>query len=214
VAGAARASYETERRPAAVWAIAEVERNMKVLTGELSGPGLDDGGPDGEQARLRAAGLIRQTKTSEMYTVGFVLGTVYGKSPVVVPYDRAAPMSDTSLSRSSGAPGGRLAHRELGPGRSLYDELGPGFAFVEVAAPPAEEWDPAAASRSMPWTRYRLNHPELYGLYGARYVLARPDRHVAWRGDDPPCDLGALHDREPGETAQGPARGNSRASGV
>jgi hypothetical protein len=37
--------------------------------------------------------------------------------------------------------------------------------------------------------------PAIGALYERRLVLVRPDGHVAWRGDDPPADPGALVDR-------------------
>ncbi len=188
-------SYGTERRPIAQRAIAEAERNMRVLTGELAAPGLDDDGPDGRAVRAKTAELIRQAKTAEMYTLGFVLGTAYPESPLVVPDDGPAPASTGTEYRPSGAPGNRLPHLWLDRNRSLQDEYGPGFTLLEVAAPAAPEWDTAAAAVGVPLTRYRLNRPDLHGLYGARYVLVRPDGYVAWRGQTSPDDLGAVLDR-------------------
>jgi 2-polyprenyl-6-methoxyphenol hydroxylase-like FAD-dependent oxidoreductase len=192
-------SYEAERRPIAVRAIAEAERNMRVLSGELAVPGLDDDGPDGRALRAKTAELIRQAKTAEMYTLGFVLGTAYPGSPIVVPDDGPAPASTTSHYRPSGAPGNRLPHLWLDRTRSLQDELGPGFTLLEVAAPPAPEWETAAAAAGVPLTRHRLNRPDQHDLYAARYVLVRPDGYVAWRGHTAPDDPRAVLDHARGQ---------------
>ncbi|WP_284740113.1 FAD-dependent monooxygenase [Amycolatopsis sp. RTGN1] len=192
-------SYETERRPIARRAIAEAERNMRVLTGELAVPGLDGDGPDGRALRAKTAELIRQAKTAEMYTVGFVLGTAYSGSPIVLPDDGPAPASTGTEYRPSGAPGNRLPHQWLSRNRSLQDELGPGFTLLEIAAPPAPEWEPAAAEAGVPLTRYRLNRPDLHGLYAARYVLVRPDGYIAWRGEASPGDPRAVLDHARGQ---------------
>ena len=192
-------SYETERRPIARRAIAEAERNMRVLTGELAVPGLDGDGPDGRALRAKTAELIRQAKTAEMYTLGFVLGTAYPGSPIIIPDDGPAPASTGTEYRPSGAPGNRLPHQWLSRNRSLQDELGPGFTLLEIAAPPAPEWEPAAAAAGVPLTRYRLNRPDLHGLYAARYVLVRPDGYIAWRGEASPGDPRAVLDHARGQ---------------
>ncbi|GGO66811.1 FAD-dependent monooxygenase [Nonomuraea cavernae] len=192
-------SYETERRPMAVRAIAEAANNMRVLTGELARPALDEDTEEGGQARLKAAELVRRTKSSETYTLGFVLGATYAGSPLVMADDGPAPESRTSVYRPSGAPGGRLPHVWLGRDRSLYDELGPGFTLVEVAAEPADaRWESAARERGVPFARHHLHRPDLTGLYGAHYLLVRPDQHIAWRGDAPAPDAGAILDRARG----------------
>jgi len=98
-------SYEHERRPIALRAIAEAEQNMRVLTGELARPELVDDGEAGTRARLRTAEAIRETKAAELYTLDFVLGGGYPDSPLVGSPDPAPP--DTSTYRPAGAPGCR-----------------------------------------------------------------------------------------------------------
>ncbi|OZM75786.1 FAD-dependent monooxygenase [Pseudonocardia sp. MH-G8] len=196
------ATYEAERRPMALRTIAEAERNMQVLTGELTRPGLEEVGPAGEVARAEAAAAIRRSKTSEMYTLGFVLGARYRESPLVVDDDGPAPESTTSHYRPSAAPGARLPHLWLGPGRSLYDELGPGFTLIELGSSAGPEWEAAARERGVPLTRLHLNRPDLREVVGADLLLVRPDQHVAWRGRDDTVDIGALLDQVRGCTAR------------
>ncbi|MFW3168854.1 FAD-dependent oxidoreductase [Geodermatophilus sp. CPCC 206100] len=197
-------SYEADRRPVAAATIAEAERNMAVLTPELSRPDLDGDGPSAAAARAAAAEAIRRAKTSETYTLGFVLGTGCPQSPLVVPDDRPAPQSETSVYRPSAAPGMRLPHLWLGPGCSLYDRLGPGFTLLEVGSAPAPDaWRSAADERGMPLHTLRLNRPDAHTLFGARYLLVRPDHLVAWRGDDLPADPGPLLDHVRGGGGRG-----------
>ena len=40
-----------------------------------------------------------------------------------------------------------------------------------------------------------IDKPEIAGLFEKPLVLVRPDGHIAWRGDAPPDDPGALIDR-------------------
>jgi len=196
-------SYQAERRPMALRTIAEAERNMQVLTGELTRPELDDDGPAGERARAEAAAAIRRTKTSELYTLGFVLGASYRGSPIVINEDGLAAASTTSHYRPSAAPGSRLPHLWLGPGRSLYDELGAGFTLLELGAPADPEWDSAADKRDVPLTRLHLHRPDLREVLGAELLLVRPDQHVAWRGRDHSVDPHELIDRVRGEPITG-----------
>jgi 2-polyprenyl-6-methoxyphenol hydroxylase-like FAD-dependent oxidoreductase len=189
-------SYEAERRPAAVRAIAEAERNMAVLTPELSRPDLDGDSPAAVEARAAAAEAVRRAKTAETYTLGFVLGAGCPRSGLVVPDDLASPLSGTSVYRPSGAPGMRLPHLWLGPGDSLYDRLGPGFTLLAIAdAPGPHGWEEAARERGIPLSYVGLHRPHTHEVFGARYLLVRPDQLVAWRGDDLPVDAGPLLDR-------------------
>ncbi|WP_106186278.1 FAD-dependent oxidoreductase [Umezawaea tangerina] len=209
--GAILDSYEADRRPVAVAAIAEAERNMAVLTPQLGRPDLDGDGAAGDAARAAVAEEIRAAKTSETYTLGFVLGTGSPGSPLVVPDDGPAPVSETSVYRPSALPGMRLPHLWLAPGVSLYDRLGPGFTLLEVGAPPVPgSWRSAAEERGMPLTTTRLARPDARALFGARYLLVRPDHLVAWRGDEPVADPGRLLDHVRGVDVRRAARAEDR----
>lgn len=187
-------SYAAERRPIAVRAIAEAEANMAVLTPELASPALDDRGAQGDRARAAATEAVRRAKTSEFYTLGFVLGSGSPDSPIVVPDDRPAPTSTTSDYQPSAAPGRRLPHLWRDRDTSLYDLLGSGLTLIEVATDPAPPtWRRAADRRGVPWTPLQLSEAE--ALFAARYVLVRPDHLVAWRGDELPADPELLLDR-------------------
>lgn len=95
----------------------------------------------------------------------------------------------------STVPGARLPHFWLGDGRSLYDALGPGYTLlrfdpsVDVSALVA-----AAASAHVPFTVLDVTFEDAKEPYRHKLVLARPDQHVAWRGDAPPGDAGRLID--------------------
>ena len=64
-----------------------------------------------------------------------------------------------------------------------------GCAFF--ACPPFSR---AAKSRVVPLKVKSVFQPEIAELYERRLVLVRPDGHVAWRGDEPPEDAGAVID--------------------
>ncbi|MFD8280437.1 FAD-dependent oxidoreductase [Streptomyces solisilvae] len=189
------ASFETERRPFAMSAIAAATHNMAVLTPELSTPELADRGEKGEEARRHAAEAIARSKSAETYTLGFTLGTGCPDSPLVLPDTRHAPLSVGSVYQPSACPGMRLPHLWLGPGESLYDRLGPGFTLIECGLPATSDGLRAEADRrGVPLTVVPLNRPDAVALFDAWYVLVRPDQLVAWRGDELPEDAGSLLD--------------------
>ena len=52
----------------------------------------------------------------------------------------------------------------------------------------------AAAQRGVPLKLIEVDAHDAQSLYAHNLVLLRPDRHVAWRGDEEPVDPVALID--------------------
>jgi hypothetical protein len=50
----------------------------------------------------------------------------------------------------------------------------------------------------MPLDILQIDDPAIGNAYERKLVLVRPDGHVAWRGDAPPREVGALLDRVTG----------------
>jgi hypothetical protein len=46
----------------------------------------------------------------------------------------------------------------------------------------------AAQAIGMPYTEHRIQDLQARALYAYRYVLIRPDGHVAWRSQTPPVN--------------------------
>jgi hypothetical protein len=94
-------------------------------------------------------------------------------------------------------PGCRLPHFWLADGSSLYDALGAGYTLLrfnaEAVISPLVE---AARRRGVPLTVLDVQPGREFDrqVYAQRLVLARPDQHIAWRGDCLPADCGALID--------------------
>src|SRR5262249_30269694 len=105
-------------------------------------------------------------------------------------------------------PGARAPHAWLSDGRSILDLFGDGFVLLcfggllssgdarEDAAPLIR----AAERRGVPLRMVAIDDPEIAVLYGAAFVLVRPDAHVAWRGDEL-ADPEAIVDRVRGAPA-------------
>jgi 2-polyprenyl-6-methoxyphenol hydroxylase-like FAD-dependent oxidoreductase len=201
------ATYEAERRPVAAETIAEAARNMATLAPELADPGLLGSGEEFARALPAARAAIQRTKDSEFHSLGLVLGYSYRDSPLTVagPADtaaagtwRAAGESMPGLrgpaqaagpdgGRPGAVPGGRLPHRWLGPGNSLYDHLGPEFTLILTAysrtGTGAASLVSAAAGLGIPLTVLDLREPGWAGHFGSPLILVRPDQHVTWCGD-------------------------------
>jgi 2-polyprenyl-6-methoxyphenol hydroxylase-like FAD-dependent oxidoreductase len=175
-------SYEAERRPVHGAVIDEAVANMAVLPQELANPAIAVDGPAGEQARARADARIQETKDREFHAVDFVLGLGYAGSPWTV----------------GDAAGGRLEHRFLADGASLFDRLGAGFTLLVLAPGHAAEigdLESAAQAAGLPLHIEDLATADLRDTYDADLVLVRPDQHVAWRGDGLDRPAAGLLDR-------------------
>jgi len=87
-------------------------------------------------------------------------------------------------------PGHRAPDGFVDPyGGTLYDRIGNDLALLALAGDRAVEraFAAEAKARGLPFTIVHLTDPQVRELYGADYVLVRPDQHVAWRGGELPA---------------------------
>jgi len=79
---------------------------------------------------------------------------------------------------------------------------GRGFVLLRLGpeAPDPFALAKVAKQRKMPLQVVTLGEPEVLQRYGRRFILVRPDGHVAWRGDEIPAHVEALVDRVRGRT--------------
>jgi hypothetical protein len=82
----------------------------------------------------------------------------------------------------------------LAPERSILDLFGDGFVLLAFDDGPTDAIENAAKARGVPLAVHRIRNDEAARRYGRRFVLVRPDGHVAWRGDAAPRDPLALID--------------------
>jgi hypothetical protein len=87
-------------------------------------------------------------------------------------------------------PGHRAPHAFLADGRSTLDLFGRGFTLLgfNASAGEAEPFIAAAKQREVPLTFVAIDDPKIASLYQCKFVLVRPDGHVAWRDDRMPED--------------------------
>lgn len=178
-------SYEIECRDVHRRTIAEAVTNYSTLSKHLLTDNLEDDTPAGERARAEIEQAIRARKTREFKTLGVVLGSSYGPSPIIVADGTAPPPEDHARYTPSACPGCLAPHAWLAGGASLYDRFGAGYTLLLLdagAAAFAARLARAAQAAAMPLTVLDLRGEGLAALYDAPLALVRPDQYVAWRG--------------------------------
>jgi 2-polyprenyl-6-methoxyphenol hydroxylase-like FAD-dependent oxidoreductase len=187
VAGAALlASYELERRPAAVRNTGYARAFAESLGGIVAEPGLEDDGPRGERLRRAAGAYLERHGRAEFDIPGITFGTRYGASPVIA-YDGSQPPPDApNRYEPSASPGGRAPHLWLDDGRSLFDAFGFEWTLLRLGPSPPGGERLAGAARRLGLELAVVDVPSAAAreLYEAPLALVRPDQVVAWRGGD------------------------------
>jgi hypothetical protein len=190
------ASYEIERRPIAVRNVEEATLNLRREQSFAPGDAIDE---DSEEGRRQREAFRRSLFDADVMrhhdTDGIALGYRYDHSPVICA-DGTPPRPDEVRDyHPTSRPGHRAPHAWIGEGRSTLDLFGDGFTLLSFAAAgAADAFSQAAEARGVPLSVIGISDPEIAKLYQRRLVLVRPDGHVAWRGDDPPEDAGAVID--------------------
>ena len=210
-------SYEVERRQVGdrnIGASRYASLGRRKWRGAWT-PEVGADGPAGDAARARVTTIadVEQRKTNEM--IGAELGYRYVDSPVI--WDE--PGGPEQLFRTydpTAWTGVRLPHVWLAPGHSINDDLGRCFTLLRMGpdAPEGEEIGAAIRSTGAPFEIRSYRDARIQRLYGARYLLVRPDLHIAWRGNTIPRDLAKLADIVTGRQVDGMARshGGQRAA--
>ncbi|MFM2129795.1 MAG: hypothetical protein RL477_1341, partial [Pseudomonadota bacterium] len=192
-------SYETERRPVALAYVAMATTAFRAIA-EIPGLARESEAAVGAYigARLRGFSVGDEAK----------IGYDYQPSPICTDAARAegAPPRPGPLRPGPLRPGLRAPHAWLADGRSILDLFGRGFVLLRFADEPASAMLAAARSRGVPLIDAFIAEDRIASQYGARFVLVRPDGHVAWFGDSFPADAGALVDRARGAVSALSAR--------
>jgi len=198
-------AYEAER-----WPITEQVSHLAMSQAEEETrrrsavpANILDEGAEGEQARAEAGRVACETNIKQFAAAGLNFGYFYDSSPLIAYDGSAHPTYTLGTFTSSTVPGCRVPHLWFDDGRSLYDALGPEYTLLRFD--PSLDVGPlatAAQKRGFPLTVLDVVSREAAALYSTKLVLARPDQHVAWRGDDLPGDSLRLIDHLRGALAQ------------
>jgi 2-polyprenyl-6-methoxyphenol hydroxylase-like FAD-dependent oxidoreductase len=182
------ASYEAERKPIAARNVAEAAANFRSQAALRPPADLVRDDAQGEAARADMRRIILEQRAKEWSSIGLQLGYTYDPSPICCSDSTPSPPFEVGHYQPTTHPGARAPHAWLSPGRSIIDHFGDGFCLVHNAdgseiAPMLE----AAQSVGMPFTSLAVDSPAIADLYERRFVLVRPDGHVAWRSDAMPA---------------------------
>ncbi|WP_426959357.1 FAD-dependent oxidoreductase [Muricoccus radiodurans] len=157
---------------------------------------IEEDTPAGEAARARVGRAAYDLNVNQYCCGGLNFGAFYDQSPIIAYDGEAAPAYSMAGFTPSTVPGCRVPHLWLRDDRSLYDALGPGYTLLRLdASVPVTPLVDAARSRGVPFDVLDVDSDAAPSLYDRKLVLARPDQHVAWRGDAVPEDPDALIDR-------------------
>ena len=169
------ASYEAERRPIGIRNVSFARRFADSVGNiEIAESVLKDT-QEGAEERARLKDHFEHHAEFEFVIPGAFLGLRYEGSPVIS-YDGAVPPADDPNEYTPNAiPGSRAPHVWLG-NEALCDQLGPGFSLVRFGGVKDDLGDDIPV--------VDIDDTGARKLFGADYVLIRPDQHIAWRGDE------------------------------
>jgi len=168
-------SYEAERRPLALRNTAYAKGFADSLGNYEPVAEIEDDTPAGAEARRRAGAYFSNHGRTEFNIPGITFGGRYDGSPAIVPDGTTPPPDTPNVYVPSACPGGRPPHLWLPDGRSLYDLFG--FEWTLLAFRPTT----LAARHNL--KILELQSEQARDLYGADFILIRPDQIVAWRGN-------------------------------
>src|SRR5581483_5265672 len=183
-------SYGIERQPIGVRNVTEASGNLRRMLSVPAHPDLLDETPQGAATREKVGREFSETMRREWFTLGAHLGYRYENSPICWPDGSVAPPDDPRSYVPTARPGHRAPHAFLADGRSTLDLFGRGFVLLGFNADAAEAaaFLAAAKQRKVPLTFIAIDDPPVAALYQNKFVLVRPDGHVAWRNDRMPED--------------------------
>jgi hypothetical protein len=200
-------SYESERKPIAVRnSVVSANNSDKIdMVMDEVPPEIDEDSVAGEAARARIIARIRWM-SRQFNSAGLHLGYRYVDSPVIMADASPEPPDDPAQVVPSTWPGSRAPHAWLTEDQSLrgtstLDWYGRDWVLTRASTAMQENGGALAAlDRAFQRHRVVLTHRALPTaahdrLFERRFVLVRPDGHVAWRGDALPDDSQTLADR-------------------
>jgi len=186
-------SYETERRPVAIYNNEAATSNFMKLISVPCGPDIDRDTEEGRRLRAKGRELILANDFHEEYEQeGITVGYRYDNSPVCAPDGTPVPPVTVSTYTQTARPGARAPHAWVNEAENLstLDLFGHGFVLLRLGAnpPDASRLLRAAEAVGMPVRVHDIADAHIADLYERKLVLVRPDGHVAWRGDAAPDD--------------------------
>lgn len=188
-------SYESERRPIALRNVQAASANFTRQAGLPSGPAIDDETSAGAALRDEFIQAIKRSEVrNQFFTEGIALGFRYDPSPIICQDGSPTPPDEIATYTQTARPGSRAPHAWISEGRSTLDLFGDGYKLLCFGGEMTDvsEMSTAAALSRVPLDVIHIRDSEIARLYKMKFVLVRPDGHVAWRGNTIPPECGRI----------------------
>jgi hypothetical protein len=157
---------------------------------------IEDPGADGQAIRAELGRTLVAANTPQFCCGGLNFGYYYDRSPIIADDGETAPPYTMYDFTPSTVPGCRVPHLWLRDGRSLYDALGRWFTLLRFdRSAETARLAEAATEAGVPMSVLDVDAEGADTLFPHKLLLARPDQHVAWRGDSVPDDAMVLVDK-------------------
>lgn len=196
------ASYDEERIPIAKRFTQFSTGNLSTMKGAMAGGPLLEDSDEGRETRRRLRKYLDEGLRREWFSLNMHLGNRYTSSPIVVynevedPALVEAEYHEAIIYNQSSRPGARAPHAWLRDGRSTLDLFGKSFVLMTFSDSDHALAEAAlatvAADRAVPLTIIQIAQPDVANIYDRRFVMVRPDGHVAWRSETFPADAEGL----------------------
>lgn len=191
--------YESERRQIA-FQNREASRSHFAVRMELaeifeqaiSEGSLEESGTKGEERRKSVSAQILELGNAENESWGIQHGYRYEGSPIILSETSPPPAFDPLHCIPTCYAGARLPHVWLDDGGSLFDLLGPEFSLISIGDHDTDAFVDVANRYKMPLTVVRLPDQRPLDVLDRKLIIVRPDQHIAWSGNQPPSDPGAI----------------------
>ncbi|MES2534284.1 MAG: FAD-dependent oxidoreductase [Pseudomonadota bacterium] len=187
------ASYEIERQPIAQRNVNAAAQNFSTMAPKLDFAHVEDNDAVGAAARSRMETQMSVGTRQEWEPHGINLGYRYEGSPIVCADGSPATEDHPSHYLPTARPGHRAPHVPLADGTSIIDLFGDTFVLLTFGQPVAADAIVGAAKAlGIPLRHQHIVEAQAAKAYERRFVLVRPDGHVAWRADTLPSDPAAV----------------------
>lgn len=195
-------AYDIERIPVARRITRFSTSNLETMKKVPSSDRIAEDSEEGREIRRRVGEAMSEGLRQEWFSMNMHLGNRYIDSPINV-YDEPesreqliAEYEDAVNYRPTSRPGCRAPHAWLKDGRSTLDLFGRGYVLLVLGGDGEGEGDRDSARQFAECAGVvggaleiiPVDDAAVRAVYQKKYVLVRPDGHVAWRGDKVPAD--------------------------
>ena len=181
-------SYQAERKPVARRIVQQATDMLGDVADQATLARIEEPGPEGDRIRREVSADIIRDRTQIFVSDGIVLGYRYDPSSIVC--GDGSPASEDSICNytPTSRPGLRAPHAWIEDEKSTLDLFGDNFVLLSFNDIDSEVDGliSAASEISVSLDVHQVDEVDIAKLYERKYVLIRPDGHVAWRGDTVP----------------------------